>query len=83
LDTCLASTFSDDVATQHRDRPNARSTGTAANELVCYRAVDGLSAVRSDRAADNDKLWHHCSVSSTSNVLGSLDSSKDPVNKHE
>ena len=79
LDTGLASTFSDDVAAQHRDRSNARSTGTAANEPVCYRAMDGLSAVRSDRAADNDKLWHHCSVSSTSNVLGSLDSSKDLV----
>ncbi len=72
LDACLAATFSHYVAAEYRDRPDIRSSRAASDELVCYRTVDGVSAVRSDRAADDDQLWHHCSISPTSILLGSL-----------
>lgn len=56
----------------HRDRPNVGSPRTAPDEHVCYRTVDGVSAIRSVRATDNNKLWHYCSFASTSILLGPL-----------
>jgi len=77
MDACVAATLSDYVAAEYRDRPNDRSSGAAPDEPVCYRTVDGVSAVCSDLAADDDKLWHYCSISPASILLGSLDSSAE------
>src|SRR5208282_3804574 len=73
LDDWLASPLSDHATAQRRTRPDAGSSGLAADELVHYRPVDGLSAVRPNRAPNNHQFRNHCRVSAVPFLLGQLE----------
>src|SRR5208337_770840 len=56
LDDGLASPFPYDVAAERRPRANDCASGAAADESFRDGTVDGVSAIRPDRAADNDQF---------------------------
>jgi hypothetical protein len=57
LDNGLASPLTNNAAAEPGNWSNPDISRAASDELFCGRAVDGVSAVRSDRASDDDKLW--------------------------
>ncbi len=56
LDNRLASSFTDGITIERWTRPNIGTAGTAANEYVCYRPVDCISAICTSNTSDNNQL---------------------------
>ena len=73
LDDGLASSFPDGVTAESGNRTNICASGAAPHECVCHWTVDGVSAIRSDRAADNDQLRYHGGIPSAPDLLGQLE----------
>src|SRR5271167_4398026 len=56
LDDGMASSLPHDVAVEHRAWTNGGASRAAAHEYLCYGTVDGVSAICTDRASDDDQL---------------------------
>src|SRR5713101_5805804 len=56
LDDGLAPPFPDHVAAEHRYRADGGASRVAAHEYLCCGAVDGVSAICTDRTSDDDQL---------------------------
>ena len=69
MDDGVASPFADNAAVEPRTRPNLGPSRAASNESLCGRAVDGVSAVRSDRTSDHYKLRDDSRFPATQGLL--------------
>ncbi len=74
LDDGLASSLPHDFAAEHRARTNDCASGAATDEYLCDGIVDGVSAIRSDRAADNDQFRSNGRVPAVQRLFHSVGS---------
>jgi len=72
LDNGVAPSFAHHAADQPRARPHVGASRTTADESVSHRAMDGLQAIRTDSASDDNKLRYHGGISPTAILLGQL-----------
>ena len=73
LDYRLAPSFAHHVAAQPRARAHLGASWATSDESICYRAMDGLQAIRSGSAADDNKLRYHGGISAAAKLLGQLE----------
>jgi len=69
----LASQLGDDVAAERRNRADIGASRAASDESLCYRTMDGLSAVCPASTADNNKFRYDDGLPVAKVLLGPLD----------